>query len=88
MGVIDGRYERFHRRQGLYAGQSFDLEGNPISDAEFEQKRAEWLPTQEDKDYLVRIMQPVRGVGQIANWIAPPRRGINGLDFEFEYVRI
>jgi benzoyl-CoA 2,3-dioxygenase component B len=25
--------------------------------------------------------------GKIANWIAPPRRGINGLPLEFEYVR-
>jgi len=78
---------RFHRRQGLYAGQAFDLEGNPINQAEFDAKRGEWLPTQEDKDYLLRIMQPVRGIGQVANWIAPPRRGINGLDFDYEYIK-
>ena len=79
---------RFHRRQGIYAGHHFDRSGAPISAQAFEAQRSAWLPTQEDKDYLVRIMQPVRGVGQIANWIAPPRRGINGLDFNFEYVRM
>jgi hypothetical protein len=24
----------------------------------------------------------------MANWIAPPSRGINGQDLEFEYVRL
>ena len=27
-------------------------------------------------------------LGKIANWIAPPRRGINGQPFEYEYVKL
>ena len=26
-------------------------------------------------------------LGKIANWVAPPPRGVNGQPFEFEYVR-
>jgi benzoyl-CoA 2,3-dioxygenase component B len=33
-------------------------------------------------------MKPVTEVGKIANWIAPPRVGIKGKPFEFEYVRL
>jgi hypothetical protein len=33
-------------------------------------------------------MQPVREPGKIANWIGRPARGIKGLPFEYEYVRL
>jgi hypothetical protein len=32
-------------------------------------------------------MVPVTGIGKIANWIAPPERGINKNSFDYEYVR-
>ena len=79
---------RFHRHQGEYAGHHFDPEGNLITKEEFEAKRDSWLPTESDMAYLREIMQPVHEVGKIANWIAPPTHGINGLPFEFEYVRL
>ena len=33
-------------------------------------------------------MKPVREPGKIANWLALPARGIKGLPFEYEYVRL
>jgi benzoyl-CoA 2,3-dioxygenase component B len=33
-------------------------------------------------------MQPVTERGKMANWIAPPARGINGQPEDFEYVRL
>jgi benzoyl-CoA 2,3-dioxygenase component B len=33
-------------------------------------------------------MQAVYEPGKIANWIAPPPKGINGRPVEFEYVRL
>jgi benzoyl-CoA 2,3-dioxygenase component B len=33
-------------------------------------------------------MQPVTERGKIAGWIAPPPRGIDGLPFDYEYVRL
>ncbi len=79
---------RFHRHVGEYAGHFFDLDGELITEAEFEERRAEWLPTVEDREYVRSLMHPVTEPGKIANWIAPPAAGIKGRPFEFEYVRL
>jgi benzoyl-CoA 2,3-dioxygenase component B len=79
---------RFHRHVGEYAGQHFDVEGNLITAEEFERRRDEWLPTVEDREYVLGLMHPVTEPGKIANWIAPPAQGIKGKPFEFEYVRL
>ncbi len=79
---------RFHRHLGEYAGHHFDIEGNLISAEEFEQRKAQWLPTIEDREYVRSLMHPVTEPGKIANWIAPPATGIKGKPFEFEYVRL
>ncbi|MEZ4337546.1 MAG: benzoyl-CoA 2,3-epoxidase subunit BoxB [Sandaracinaceae bacterium] len=78
---------RFNRSMGIYAGQSFDLEGHPISADEFEARKGEWLPTPEDRAYVRSLMVPVYEPGKIANWISPPKKGVNGQPFEFEYVK-
>jgi benzoyl-CoA 2,3-dioxygenase component B len=79
---------RFHRHLGEYAGQYFDIQGTPISAEEFEQQKAQWLPTMEDREYVSSLMHPVVEPGEIANWIAPPAAGVKGKPFEFEYVRL
>ncbi|MGB8510770.1 MAG: benzoyl-CoA 2,3-epoxidase subunit BoxB, partial [Pyrinomonadaceae bacterium] len=79
---------RFHRHVGEYAGHEFDVSGELIGKDEFALRKDEWLPTLEDREYVRSLMQPVTEPGQIANWIAPPDRGIKGLPFEFEYVRL
>ncbi len=81
---------RFHRHIGTYsmqAGHYFDPEGNALSAAAFAEQAGRWLPTAEDRAYLKEIQKPVLEPGKIANWVAPPARGINGQPFEFEYVR-
>jgi benzoyl-CoA 2,3-dioxygenase component B len=78
---------RFNRTVGLYSGLHFDPDGNPISDVEFNARRFDWLPSDDDGAYLRRIQQAVFERGKIANWIAPPARGVNGQEFDFEYVK-
>ena len=80
-------HRRFNRKIGIYASGHFDLEGNPISEEEWEAKHAEWLPTDADKTYVKSLMKPCLEPGKIASWIAPPKKGINGKPFEWEYVR-
>ncbi|MBI3427484.1 MAG: benzoyl-CoA 2,3-epoxidase subunit BoxB [Acidobacteria bacterium] len=80
--------KRFHRHVGAYAGQHFDVHGTPLSAEEFARRSAAWLPTQADREYVQSLMTPVTAPGKIANWIAPPKTGINRLSFEFEYVRL
>ena len=58
-----------------------------ISREEWDRLRDTFLPTEEDKAYVQSLMKPVIEPGKIANWIAPPARGVNGQAFEFEYVR-
>ena len=55
---------------------------------DWEKRTGEWLPTDEDRAYVATLQKPVREPGQIANWIARPARGIKGLPFEYEYVRL
>jgi benzoyl-CoA 2,3-dioxygenase component B len=80
--------KRFHRQIGLYAGQPFDPEGGLVSREEWDERRGAWLPTEADRAYVTTLMQPVYERGRIASWIAPPARGVRGLPFDYEYVRL
>jgi benzoyl-CoA 2,3-dioxygenase component B len=80
-------HRRFHRQIGLYADVHCDVDGNLISAEEWKRKKDQWLPTQSDEDYVQSLMRSVYEPGKIANWIAPPKKGINGKPLEFEYVR-
>ncbi len=90
-GLSDRLYlpsRRFHRHVGEYSGHCFDVRGGLISQAEFERRSREWLPAAEDRDYVHSLMTPVTEPGKIANWIAPPKTGVNRQPFDFEYVRL
>src|SRR5262245_10116882 len=78
---------RFHRHVGEFAGHHFDVLGNLISQAEFERRAHEWLPSIEDRQSVRDLMKSVTEPGKIAGWITPPKTGINRQPFEFEYVR-
>jgi len=80
--------KRFYRRIGLYADLPFDAEGRLLTKEDWEQRKGEWLPTEADRAYVATLQKPVREPGKIANWIARPARGIKGLPFEYEYVRL
>jgi benzoyl-CoA 2,3-dioxygenase component B len=79
---------RFNRHVGLYAGRHFTPDGTQVSAEEWNRKRDEWLPSKADLAYVQSLMVPVHAVGKIANWVAPPAKGIHGKPFEFEYVRM
>ena len=78
---------RFHRNIGPFAGQPFDPDGNLLSAAEFAAQKSHWLPSDADRAWVRSIQKPVYARGQMANWIAPPAKGINGQPADFEYVR-
>lgn len=80
-------HRRFFRRQGIYAGHHFDREGKPLSEAEFQARMADWLPTDADRAYVKSLMKPVHDPGKMAGWISAPKRGINRQPVEYEYVR-
>jgi len=78
---------RFNRHQGVYSDHFFAPSGERITAEEFTANMSKWLPTQEDRDYVKSCMVRVVEPGKIANWIAPPARGVNDKPFDFEYVK-
>jgi benzoyl-CoA 2,3-dioxygenase component B len=80
-------HRRFNRVMGLHRGHHFDPDGNPINEEQWNAKRGEWLPGEDDKAYIKQLMQPVLERGKMAHWLGAPARGINGLPIDFEYVR-
>jgi benzoyl-CoA 2,3-epoxidase subunit B len=78
----------FNRKVGAFAGIEASPTGEKLSAAEWEQGKHRWLPTDVDKAYVRSLMRPVHERGKIAAWIAPPRQGINGKPFDYEYVHL
>jgi benzoyl-CoA 2,3-epoxidase subunit B len=81
--------KRFYRHIGLYADLPFDTDGALLERADWDGRRDEWLPSESDRAYVANLQKKaVRDPGQIANWIGKPARGIKGLPFDYEYVRL
>ena len=79
---------RFHRSIGVWAGVPTDPEGHPISDEEWRQRQYQWLPSVEDRAFVLSLMQRVTEPGKVAGWLAPPEIGINNTPLDYEYVRL
>jgi benzoyl-CoA 2,3-dioxygenase component B len=78
----------FNRRVGAFASIEASPDGDLLSAEEWAQRQGQWLPTDVDKTYVRSLMQPVHERGKIAAWIAPPRNGINGKPFDYDYVHL
>jgi benzoyl-CoA 2,3-dioxygenase component B len=78
----------FCRHVGAFAGQHVTPDGGLVGEPEWAAGRDGWLPTAADKAYVASLMRPVYQPGKIASWVAPPRNGINGQPFEYEYVHL
>jgi benzoyl-CoA 2,3-dioxygenase component B len=79
---------RFRRTVGNWAGVPTDLEGRPISPAEFDARIASWLPGAGDRAFVASLMHRVAEPGKMAGWIAPPEKGIKDRPLDYEYVRL
>jgi benzoyl-CoA 2,3-dioxygenase component B len=78
----------FHRAIGQFAEVRVSPDGRVLSEAEWDARHRQWLPTPEDQAYIASLMQPVTEPGKFAGWIAPPARGINSLPVDYEYVKL
>ena len=79
---------RFRRDVGAWAGIPTDPQGNPITQAEFDAKKHEWIPSDDDLRFVKSLKQRVTAPGKIAGWIAPRDRGINAQPLVFVYVKL
>jgi benzoyl-CoA 2,3-dioxygenase component B len=80
-------HKAFHRNIGALAGIKVSPDGQVISQAEWNAKVDDWLPSGADRAYVASLMGRCVEPGQFANWIAPPVVGINRQPANFEYVR-
>ncbi|MGH3186889.1 MAG: benzoyl-CoA 2,3-epoxidase subunit BoxB [Streptosporangiaceae bacterium] len=78
----------FNRRVGAFAAVTATPAGELIPADEWQRRKGEWLPTDVDKIHVRSLMRPVHERGKIAAWIAPPRNGINGKPFDYDYVHL
>ena len=78
----------FNRKVGAFAGIEATPDGELLTAKEWERQRGRYLPTDVDKAHVKSLMHPVYERGKIASWIAPPRNGINGKPFDYDYVHL
>jgi benzoyl-CoA 2,3-dioxygenase component B len=78
----------FHRHIGEFAGIHADVAGTILSDAEWERRKGDFLPSAADRDYIESLMQVETDPGKFAGWIAPPKVGIDNKPGDFEYVKL
>ncbi|HEV2372210.1 MAG TPA: benzoyl-CoA 2,3-epoxidase subunit BoxB [Streptosporangiaceae bacterium] len=78
----------FNRKVGAFAGIEASPDAELLSAPEWALRKGQWLPTEVDKTHVRSLMQPVHERGKIAAWISPPRHGINGQPFNYDYVHL
>ena len=63
-------------------------DGRLVSEAEWAEHEAEWLPSANDRAYVESLMTAVREPGKMAGWVAAPSTGIHSKPVDYEYVRL
>jgi len=86
--VLKLPHSGFHRKIGVYDGAPITPEGNVVSREEWDSSSSQWLPSKADGDFIQSLMEPMWETGKYANWIAPPRVGIDNKPGDFEYVQL
>ncbi len=81
-------HRAFNRQVGHFADYHVTPSGSMVDRDTWEAQRDEWLPTDEDREFVASLMQPVVEPGKMAAWIAPPKSGINNKPLDYEYVRL
>ena len=80
-------HEAFNRAIGAFRGAHATPDGQIIDAETWARRCGEWLPSDADYTFVKSLMKPVVEPGKMANWIAPPKRGIHGQSVDFDYVR-
>jgi benzoyl-CoA 2,3-dioxygenase component B len=81
-------HKGFNRKIGEFAGFRISLAGEVLTEDQWKAKSGDWLPNDEDMQFINSLMKPCHEPGKYASWIAPPRVGVNNQPGDFEYVKI
>ena len=78
----------FHRQVGQFNEMSVTPEGDVLSGDAWSADQGKWVPSDDDMDYIYSLMNPVTATGKYADWIVPPKVGIDNKPGDFEYVKL
>ncbi len=81
-------HRAFNRSQGGFADLDVTPDGVIVDHDTWVAQSHRWLPSKEDLDFVLSLMQPKTRIGEFASWIAPPKNGVGGKPGDYEYVRI
>ena len=81
-------HKAFNRRIGEFGSHRISPDGQVLTEQQWADGHGQWLPNEQDMQFITSLMQPCVEPGKYASWIAPPRMGINNQPGEFEYVKI
>ena len=70
---------RFRRAIGAWAGQPVDPLGKLLPEEEYSRRLHEWIPSQQDRDYVKSLMRRGGGARQKGTRGGPPPRGATNL---------
>ena len=76
-----------NRNIGTFSGLRVSIDGDVISNDQWERQWSDWLPTEADHDFVNSLMKRVVQPGMMASWIAPPAMSIDSKPSDFEYVK-
>ena len=80
-------HKAFNRQIGALAGVRISPDGRPVTEAEWQSRKNEWLASDDDRSFVASLMKQCLEPGKFAGWIAPPVMGINRQPVDFEYVK-
>ena len=78
----------FHRGIGEFASVEATPNGELLDAHTWQQRRDEFLPSDDDGQFIQSLMHQQIKAGEFASWIAAPRAGINNQPGDFEYVQL
>ncbi len=81
-------HKGFNRRIGEFAGWRVSPAGELPTEEQWQARSSDWLPNDDDMQFISSLTKPCHEGGKYASWIAPPRVGINNQPGDFEYVKI
>ena len=78
----------FHRQVGQFSDMSVTPDGEVLSDEAWTADQGKWVPSDNDMEFIYSLMNPVTETGKFAEWIVPPKVGIDNKPGDFEYVKL
>ncbi len=78
----------FHRQVGQFSDMSVTPDGDVLSDEAWTVDQGKWVPSDDDMEFIYSLMNPVTETGKFAEWIVPPKVGIDNKPGDFEYVKL